>query len=346
MNMNQEIPHQTAPIENESTGIANDVPAESGALERAVPSRTPVRTLLGVFFLTISVVGASGLVVAYVPAFSAPKVNVAAAAQATPSENFTSLSLQAGSVYVYDATDDRELFAKNPSAQLPLASLTKVMLALVVAEVLKPEDIVTITKEAVERGGGGLTWGEAWKARDLIDYTLVTSSNTGAEALADAANSLLLEKYPNDSQLNASVWRMNALAAQLGLHETYFINVTGLDESPTQAGAQGSAKDIASLFAYALRTNRELFARTAESDILLGPNNFPERDAHNTNMALVDIEGLVMGKTGTTDLAGGNLAIAFYEKGHLLVVVVLGSTPEGRFDDVKALAAAARISIE
>lgn len=298
--------------------------------------------IIGAIFLAISVIGALGLVLAYVPL--AQRTTAQTAAAAAPKENFFEpLAISAKSAYVYDAKADTELFAKSGTLQLPLASITKIALVLVVSEVLEPDQIITISRGAVERGEGGLTWGEEWKVRDLIDYTLITSSNTGAEALAEAADPLLAIKYPTGTQTNATVWRMNSLAQSLGMNETYFLNPTGLDASATQAGAMSSARDIAKLFEYALRTNRALFASTVETDIPLGPSNAPWRDAHNTNNLLADIPNLLMGKTGTTDLAGGNLAIAFdIENNHPVIIVVLGSTAESRFTDVKNLAEAAR----
>lgn len=331
--------------------LTHEEPLAAASLEseKTDTSNTPniARSLIGLAFLTISIVGGAGIFVALVPsvAYEEPQTQLAAAA-ARRSEPFNDIELSATSAYVYDIRRDSELFGKNASAQLPLASITKVMLVLAAAEVLDPDATITISREAVEKGGGGLTWGEEWNIRDLIDFTLITSSNTGAEALGQAAQPLLAEKYPEGSHANATIWRMNAIAQSLGMQETYFLNATGLDESQTQAGAQGSARDVAAMFAYALRTNPELFAGTTHTDVALGPTNFPERSAHNTNNALSDIDGLLMGKTGTTDLAGGNLAIAFSAaEERPIVVVVLGSTPEGRFEDVKKLVEAARKAV-
>jgi D-alanyl-D-alanine carboxypeptidase len=244
---------------------------------------------------------------------------------------------------VLDVNTNKELFAKNARLQLPLASITKIALVLAVSEVLAPDDIVPITENAVLKGGNGLAWGEEWYFKDLVDYTLITSSNTGAEALAEAAEAKLRAKYPEAPRGSAAVWRMNAIAQEIGLDETYFINATGLDEATAQAGALGSARDVAYLFKHALLTNPELFAGTTRSGVPLGPLNFPDRAAVNTNEALEDIPGLVMGKTGTTDLAGGNVAVAFnVATGRTVIAVVLGATPESRFDDVKALAQRAR----
>jgi serine-type D-Ala-D-Ala carboxypeptidase (penicillin-binding protein 5/6) len=343
-NKNQTQAAPIAPIEPSTAPKAEIVP-EAVFEPKNPPHRSLQGVIIGAVFLAVSVVGALGLVMAYVPI--AKKTAAQTAAAALPKEDFFApLALASKGAYVYDAKNDTEIFSKGGTLQLPLASITKIALVLTVSEVLNPDQVITISRGAVERGEGGLTWGEEWKVRDLIDFTLITSSNTGAEALAEAADPLLATKYPSATQTNATVWRMNALAQSLGMNETYFLNPTGLDASPTQAGAMSSARDIAKLFEYALRTNRSLFSSTVETDIPLGPSNAPWRDAHNTNNLLAEIPNLLMGKTGTTDLAGGNLAIAFdVEPNHPVVVVVLGSTAESRFADVKLLAEAAQKTI-
>ena len=320
---------ETAPVQSET-------PQSQRLLLGAPPLR---QMLVGGTFLAISIMSGMALVVAYLPPFgdSVPETQVAAAEVAQPNL-FDAVTVTGKGAYVVDASNDRVLYAKNPDAQLPLASITKVVLALVVADVLPMESTVTISSDAVMKGGGGLTYGEEWRVRDLIDYMLIASSNTAAEALAEAAETGIRVKYPQAPADRAVIWRMNRLASDLGMGATYFLNPSGLDESLTQAGALGSAKDIATLFSYALRTNRELFAGTSREFATLGPLNAPKRDVHNTNEALAAIPHIYMGKTGLTDLAGGNLAIA-YDAGenHPIIVIVLGSTQEGRFSDVTKL---------
>lgn len=297
------------------------------------------RMLAGGTLLSLSILSGMALVTAYLPAPEiTAETHVAAVEVALPSP-YDDLELLGKGIYIYDASSGTVLFKRNPDAQLPLASITKVMLALVVAEVLPMEDTVSISRTAVEKGGGGLTYGEIWRVRDLIDYMLIASSNTAAVALGEAAEPGIRAKYPEAPE-GATVWRMNALAKELGLSSTYFLNPSGLDESVTQAGALGSARDIAELFSYALKTNRELFAGTSRTFATLGALNMPKRDVLNTNDSLVRIPHIYMGKTGLTDLAGGNLAIA-YDAGenHPIIIVVLGSTHDGRFVDMEKLVA-------
>jgi len=301
------------------------------------------RILIGSGFLAISIFSGMALITAYLPSFpdTPAEVQVAAAQAVEEARVYDGLQLSAKGAYVFDASNDHVLFKRNPETQLPLASITKVALALVAAEALPMESNVTISRSAVEKGGGGLTSGEKWRVRDLLDYMLIASSNTAAEALTEAAEPIMHDRYPEAPAGGAVIWRMNALARQLGLKATYFINPSGLDESLTQAGALGSAQDIATLFSYALRTNRDLFAGTSRTHATLGALNMPKRDVHNTNEALESIPHIYMGKTGLTDLAGGNLAIAFDAgENHPVIIVVLGSTPEGRFTDMEKLVSA------
>ena len=255
---------------------------------------------------------------------------------------FSGITLFAKSAIVVDITDGRTLFARSPDSQWPLASLTKVALALVVSEALDPHTIVSIPYDTGynSHAEGGLGAGQRWRIEDVIDFTLAVSSNTGADILAEIAAPSIQEKYPHAPTSDVSVWRMNKLARSLDLERTYFLNNNGLDVSDTQAGAYGSARDIATLFAYAASTTPETFAATRVRQFTLQSVDGVTTKAVNTDEALPDLPDIVLGKTGFTQLAGGNLAVVFRHDGHLISVVVLGSTYDGRFDDMKKLVAA------
>ena len=187
-----------------------------------------------------------------------------------------------------------------------------------------------------------LAAGEKWRVRDVVNFTLIASSNKGAEILAIAADERLNTKYPNAPLGGAALWRMNDLARELNLRNTYFLNVSGLDESETQSGSHASARDVAKLFGHAASTAPEFFSGTTVDGLLLSDERGRTTSAFNTNEVLGSIPGLIMGKTGYTDLAGGNLAIVFdLGLAHPIVAVVMGSTYEGRFTDMKALVEAA-----
>jgi D-alanyl-D-alanine carboxypeptidase len=283
---------------------------------------------------------------AAIPTPTAQEAAVDTPAVSSTPNAFAGVSLVARAAIVVDETTGRTLYAYHPEVQLPLASLTKVALVLAVSEVVKPDDIIDIPYDTAPPGSyQRLAKGERWYARDVIDFTLAASSNLGADILAGAANASLHARYPASPADQATLWRMNDLAKQLGLQHTYFLNDNGLDESTTQSGAYGSAQDIAKLFAYAASTTPTTFSATTLPTFTITSIDGAETSAINTDEALPAISGMIMGKTGYTDLAGGNLAVVFEDQGHEIVAVVLGSTESGRFEDMKALVSRASAAI-
>ena len=262
---------------------------------------------------------------------------------------FAEVEVSAEAAVVYDIAADRVLYAKNADSPLPLASITKLMLAVVVAETLSPDGNVGISENALAQDGeSGLLLGDTWRVQDLLDYTLIVSSNDGAEALAEASGEVLRRKYSDAPAyaVEATVWRMNQKAKELGLSQTYFLDAHGLDESSAMAGAYGSARDMGILFAYAAAHALDAISATTYDYTSLGEEHGSLLPARNTNDALGTIPGLIAGKTGYTDLAGGNLGIVFDAGlGRPIAVVVLGSTEEARFTDVQKLARLAREAI-
>ena len=139
---------------------------------------------------------------------------------------------------------------------------------------------------------------------------------------------------------------MNRLADEIGMTKAYFLNASGLDVSSTESGAYASARDIAKLFTYAASSSLHVLSATTENGVLLSHDGGDTTAATNTNEALGDIPGLIMGKTGYTDLAGGNLAVVYgVGLAHPIVTVVLGSTRDGRFEDVRKLVPASRTAL-
>lgn len=262
---------------------------------------------------------------------------------------FSGIVLGAKSVYVVDLVTGKVLFQRNAAEPLPLASLTKVALALVVAESMSPDTIITIPYDTAPTGKAQrLTKGERWRVADVLSFTLTASSNEGADILAQAADSSVRAKYPQAPVGSAVLWRMNDLARSLGLTSMRFLNDSGLDldVEADQAGAYGSAREVALLYAYAASTTPATFSGTTRDGLLLTDENGNTASAYNTNEALGAIPGLIMGKTGYTDLAGGNLAVVFdVGLSHPVVAVVMGSTIEGRFSDMKRIIPAARKAV-
>jgi len=246
----------------------------------------------------------------------------------TPADYFASLDLLAAAYIVYNAETGETLFAQNEHEPRSLASITKVMTALVLAETVDPQALVYIDNIDYGAGGnaGGLYPGEAWQVENLLALTLVGSSNYGAEALGRASLNL--------------VGQMNDSAQALGFSSLVFNNVSGLDNGSAQGGT-GSALDVARLFAHILKNQPRLLEPTRQVFVQETSLDHFDHTAVNTNKIVATIPGLLASKTGYTDRAGGNLAVAAnLGLKRPTVFVVLGSTTEGRFADMKQLLAA------
>lgn len=264
---------------------------------------------------------------------------------------FAEINLEAKAVIVFDALEKKIVYSLNDEEQLPLASLAKIMTAVVAREILPEYATVTIDRDSVKKeGDSGLRAGEKWRARDLLDLTLLVSSNDGAASLAAAAGLVFAGAGQNTEGLvadvatleNNFVARMNEKARSLDLAQTYFLNETGLDLQSQISGGYGSARDVATLLVYAVEKYPDLFEATRQSVFQVSPLAGKNRQAKNTNEVALKIPGLIASKTGYTDLAGGNLAVLMdIGLGHPIAIVVLGSSEQGRFADVEKLASIA-----
>lgn len=255
---------------------------------------------------------------------------------------YEGLDVEAKSVVVYDVRSDRELYRKEAESVLPLASLTKLMTSLVAVESYDGAKHVAVSQQAIDtEGDSGLGVNESWKLSDLLGFTLVTSSNDGADAVAAAVGGLFTstpEIAPEYERVDAFVERMNERARELGLAHTVFHNATGLDDAPGGEGGSGTAHDVSRLLAYLWQQHPDIVKYTAYGEYPFTSDDGVVHQAINTNEYVSDVPGLLASKTGFTNLAGGNLAI-MYDAGldHPIVIVVLGSSREGRFSDVQKL---------
>lgn len=259
-------------------------------------------------------------------------------------EPFKNISIAARSAYVFDVREGKVLYEENSDLEWPLASITKLMTALVAREIIEEGSIIPITEEALSQAGEtGFHAGDTFSYRRLSDLTLLTSSNDGAYALAAAAGRAL----EPDNGATAFVKAMNVRAKELGLDSTYFRNPTGLDISETEAGAYGNAKEVAKLMEYLIENHPDILEETTETDGIFYGESGEGLEGENTNKVVDEIGNVIASKTGYTTLAGGNLVIAF-DAGvaRPVIVVVLGSTHQGRFYDVLKLVDATRAQLK
>lgn len=250
----------------------------------------------------------------------------------TSLENIEIIAI-AGSVY--DPKSERFLYQKNSTEIVPLASLTKIMTALVAYEILGKDTIVTISDEALAQDGdSGFRIGEQFTSQNLIDLTLQGSSNDGAFALAQAAGQLLEQSSPAVAFVKA----MNIRAKELGLINTYFRNPTGLDISETEAGAYGTATDVSLLMSYVAKKNPMILEKTTVDFESYYNTTGQFHTVNNTNPKIETTLAAIGSKTGYTELAGGNLSVVVnLGLQRPIVVTVLQSTYQDRFNDVSAL---------
>lgn len=258
--------------------------------------------------------------------------------QTTEEKNyFEDISLEAKSAYVWDAKTNKVLFSKNEETQLPLASLTKLMTALISSELVPEGTIITIKEGDINiEGDSGLKEGEKWTFKNVLDFTLMVSSNDGAHALASVIG-YVKPVGKGETEQSMFIDEMNKRAKEIGLTQTYFLSESGLDLNEIIGGAYGSAKDMALLMENIVETSPALIEATKYSSLEIRSKNFVHL-VDNTNNQVESIPGIIGSKTGFTDLAGGNLVVALdVGMGHPIIISVLGSSREGRFTDVKKL---------
>jgi D-alanyl-D-alanine carboxypeptidase len=247
-------------------------------------------------------------------------------------ENAAPLLLEAGgaeALFLQNEGRTFLLFEKESMRRFSIASITKLMTALVAAQHFPPEEIITISHRAAGSGEQGF-FGEGQKIplRDLLGLLLVGSRNDAASAIADAAG--------RDFFLG----EMNRKAQEIGLRDTFFVNPTGLDPFPAGGIMNYSTADDLGRFAvYLLRQHKDIFETT-----LLPEYRFSGEGrglaVSNTNEFLFE-EGLPFtvagGKTGETRSAKKNLLLIARTPGidGFLIGVVLYA--EDRVREMKKL---------
>ncbi len=286
----------------------------------------------GMTLVVVSLLLTAFLFIPLAPKKMPPSSSITVATSTEPSA-FTQVPLEAQAAIVYDLATGETLYEKNADAQLPLASLTKILAVYAALIQLSLDTPITIPADVVRlEGPRTFSAGQIFSLSDLARLTLTASLNDGAAAIIEATAA-----SQNRSQNEA----LAAAAAALNLSQTYAVNGSGLDMSTNISGGYGSARDIARLAGALIAESPTIAEATTQSfaeAVSAGGTHFKVK---NTDPMIDTIPHLLFSKTGFTDLAGGNLVLVF-DSGiqHPIAVVVLGSSKNARFTDGTALVAA------
>ncbi len=224
--------------------------------------------------------------------------------------------VRADSAVLMEAETGTVLYAKNADRALPPASVTKIMTLLLFMEEVDGGNIsldekLTVSEYAASMGGSQvyLEPGESMAAEELLKCVIIATANDAAVTLG--------EKVAGSEE--AFVKRMNERAAELGMCNTNFENVTGLDDSTTKHLT--SAYDIALMSQALLRHPKILEYSTIWMDTI--------RDGAfgltNTNRLIRFYDGATGLKTGSTSKAGFCMSATAMRDGMHLIAVVMGA---------------------
>ncbi|HUY62179.1 MAG TPA: serine hydrolase [Candidatus Paceibacterota bacterium] len=286
---------------------------------------------LGIVLIFASMVLALFLFLPVSPDQAAPAP--IAIASTTAPDAFADLPIDAKAAIVYDLATGEVLYAKNADAQLPLASLTKLLTMYAAFSEFSSSTPITIPADVMGLSAPhAFLPGQMFTLSNLARLTLTGSLNDGAAAIAEAVA----------ARENTSIHgALAGAAAALGLSQTYAINGNGLDVNTAVSGGYGSAYDLARLAGALVALAPDVASATTHRTVEASSVGGTSFTIKNTDPMVANIPGLLLSKTGYTDLADGNLALVF-DVGiqHPVAVVVLGSTVTSRFTDGLKLVAA------
>jgi len=227
------------------------------------------------------------------------------------------------------------LSEKKSNEVIPIASLTKLMTAVVSLENYGLEDEVKISSAAINTysTAGGLREKEVISVEDLLYVTLIESSNDGAEALA--------EKMGRDD----FILKMNKKAAELGMKNTRFVNPTGLDiftdtsEKELKENNVSSASDLEKLVVYVLKNHSLIPQILSNSEKQIKSSSGTVHNLKNTNILLKENSSYLWGKTGYTKEANGCIILILksYDDDNNGYIINVITGADDRFSEARKL---------
>lgn len=222
--------------------------------------------------------------------------------------------VSAKSAILIEQHSGRILFAKDAYTKRRIASITKIMTAILAIESGKLDDMVTVSARAVRTEGSSiyLREGEKIKLRDLVYGLMLRSGNDAAVAIAEHVG----------GSVEGFVFLMNKKAAEIGMRDTEFANPHGLDDAENH---YSTAYDMALLMQYAMKN--EEFRRISGTKVYRAPAPPGEDGARvwrNKNKLLTSLyEYCTGGKTGYTKRAHRTLVTTASKDGVDLIAVTL-----------------------
>ena len=232
-------------------------------------------------------------------------------------------------------------YSRNLDKQTKIASITKVMTAILTLENAQPAETLTVSAKAASIGEStaGLQEGDRLTVEQALRGLMIPSGNDAAWALAEFVGKKLDSKTTDAEQ--TFVAAMNKKAKELGCTGTLFENPHGLDFDEWAGDMHSTAHDVAIMLKAAMEndTFRQVVASTDSWIEVTAADGSDHSHSMTTHNVLLGQDGNIGGKTGTTDDAGYCFTAAYSIDGDEVYTVVLGSPEDGqRFTDTATLA--------
>jgi serine-type D-Ala-D-Ala endopeptidase (penicillin-binding protein 7) len=221
--------------------------------------------------------------------------------------------LKSSSVLIVDQNDSSVLFSRHPDVAAPIASITKLMTALVVLDAQQPLDqpiqITDADRDFPKAAFSRLTVGITLTRGDLMHLALMSSENRAAHALGN--------NYPGG--MPAMVAAMNAKAAALGMTHSHFVDPTGLSSQNV-----ASPEDLSKLVIAASK-NRTIREYSTDKNYTVRVNRRLVEFRNTDNLVANPTWNIIVQKTGYITEAGKCLVMAAVIEGRSVVIVLLDS---------------------
>lgn len=232
-------------------------------------------------------------------------------------EKTEAFSVSARNAILMEQGTGRVLYEKDAHEKRRIASITKIMTAIIAIESGKLDEMVEVSEKATKTEGSSiyLQPHEKIKLEDLVYGLMLRSGNDAAVAIAEHVG----------GSVEGFVFLMNQKAAEIGMNNTHFSNPHGLDDSDNH---YSTAYDMAILTRYAMKN--EKYRKISGTKVYYAPHPTEEwpREWHNKNRLLTELyEYCTGGKTGYTKLAKRTL-VTTATKGNLNLIAVTLNGPD------------------